>query len=196
MVLAIPMVLEMMMQSVFEVVDIYYVGKLGADAVASVGLAASLIIVVFAIGLGLAMAAAAVVARRIGEKDPEGAAHTAAQAILASIVISIPIGVVGAIYAPELLGLMGASPSVVQVGSGFAAVLFGSNITILLLFLINSVFRASGDAASAMRALWLANLLNIALDPVFIFGFAFIPAMGATGAAVATAIGRSIGVAY
>ncbi|NNE71630.1 MAG: MATE family efflux transporter [Rhodothermales bacterium] len=195
-VLAVPMVLEMMMQSVFEVADIYFVGKLGADSVASVGIAASLIILVFAIGLGLAMAAAAVVARRIGEKDHEGAAHSAAQAILACIGVSIPIGVLGALYAPELLALMGASAQVIEVGSGYTAVLFGSNLTILLLFLINSVFRGAGDAAAAMRALWIANILNIILDPIFIFGFGPVPAMGTTGAAVATAIGRSIGVAY
>lgn len=195
-VLAVPMVLEMMMQSVFEVADIWFVGKLGADSVASVGLAASLIILVFAIGLGLAMAAAAVVARRIGEKDHEGAAHSAAQAIIACVGVSIPIAVLGAVYAPELLTLMGATASVVEVGSGYTAVLFGSNLTILLLFLINSVFRGAGDAAAAMRALWIANILNIALDPIFIFGFGPVPAMGTTGAAVATAIGRSIGVAY
>lgn len=195
-VLAVPMVLEMMMQSVFEVADIWFVGKLGADSVASVGLAASLIILVFAIGLGLAMAAAAVVARRIGEKDHEGAAHSAAQAIIACVGVSIPIGILGAVYAPELLTLMGATASVVEVGSGYTAVLFGSNLTILLLFLINSVFRGAGDAAAAMRALWIANILNIALDPIFIFGFGPVPAMGTTGAAVATAIGRSIGVAY
>ncbi len=195
-VLAVPMVLEMLMQSVFEVADIYFVGRLGADAVAGVGLSASLIILVFAIGLGLAMAAAAVVARRMGEKDHEGAAHSAAQAILASVAVSIPIGIAGAWYAPELLALMGASASVIEIGTGYTAVLFGSNITIILLFLINSIFRGAGDAASAMRALWMANLLNIALDPIFIFGLGPVPAMGATGAAVATAIGRSVGVAY
>jgi putative MATE family efflux protein len=195
-VLAVPMVLEMLMQSVFEVADIFFVGKLGAEAVAGVGLSASLIILVFAIGLGLSMAAGAVVARRMGEKDHEGAAHSAAQAILASVAVSIPIGIAGAWYAPDLLALMGASASVIEIGSGYTAVLFGSNITILLLFLINSIFRGAGDAASAMRALWLANLLNIALDPIFIFGLGPVPEMGATGAAVATAIGRSVGVAY
>jgi putative MATE family efflux protein len=194
--LAIPMVLEMLMQSVFEVADIFFVGKLGADAVAGVGLAASLIILVFAIGLGLAMATAAVVARRIGEKDTDAAAHSAAQAIVLAIAISIPIGALGAWYAPELLGLMGATSAVIETTSGYSAVLFGTNITILLLFLINSVFRGAGDAAAAMRALWLANILNVALDPAFIFGFGPIPAMGATGAAVATAIGRSVGVGY
>ncbi|MBO6576614.1 MAG: MATE family efflux transporter [Rhodothermales bacterium] len=195
-VLAIPMVLEMLMQSVFEVVDIYFVGKLGPDAVAAVGLSASTIILVFAIGLGLAMAAAAMVARRVGEKDYEAASRTAAQAILSCVAVAIPIGLAGWFWAPDILRLMGASSAVIEVGTGYTAVLFGSNITILLLFLINSVFRGAGDAAAAMRALWLANILNIVLDPIFIFGWGPVPAMGATGAAVATAIGRGIGVAY
>jgi len=194
--LAIPMVLEMFMQSVFEVADIFFVGKLGADAVAAVGLSASLIILVFAIGIGLSMAATAMVARRIGEGDAEGAAISAVQSMGLCLIISIPVALIGVIYAPELLGLMGASEHVVEVGAGYCAVLFGGNLTILFLFLINAIFRGAGDAAAAMRALWLANILNILLDPLLIFGLGPIPAMGVTGAAVATSIGRGIGVLY
>jgi len=190
------MVLEMMMQSVFEIVDIFYVGKLGSDAVAAVGLTASFIIIIFAIGLGLSMAASAMVARRIGEKDPDGAARASWQAIVMTIGFAIPAGLVGAYFAPEILGLMGAAESVKEIGTGYAAVMTGTNVVILLLFLFNAIFRGAGDASAAMRALWLANILNIILDPMFIFGFGPIPEMGVTGAAVATSIGRAIGVGY
>jgi putative MATE family efflux protein len=195
-VLAIPMVLEMMMQSVFEIADIFFVGKLGSDAVAAVGITASLIIIFFAIGLGLSMAASAMVARRIGEKDPEGAARAVWQALILTVSFGIPAGILGAYYAPEMLTLMGASAAVVEVGSGYAAVTFASNLTIILLFLFNAVFRGAGDAGAAMKALWIANILNIVLDPIFIFGWGPIPETGVTGAAVATTIGRSVGVGY
>lgn len=194
--LSVPMVLEMMMQSVFEVADIFFVGKLGSEAVAAVGLTASLIIIVFAIGLGLSLAASAMVARRIGEKDPEGATRAAWQAIVLTIAFAIPSGLVGAWYASDLLGLMGATDAVREIGTGYAAVMIGSNLVILLLFLFNAIFRGAGDAGAAMKALWLANILNIILDPIFIFGWGPVPEMGVTGAAVATAIGRGIGVAY
>lgn len=195
-VLSVPMVLEMMMQSVFEIVDIFFVGRLGSDAVAAVGLTASFIIILFAIGLGLSMAASAMVARRIGENDPDGAARASWQAIVLTVGFGIPAGILGAYFAPEILGFMGASDHVKEIGSGYAAVMTGSNLVILLLFLFNAIFRGAGDASAAMRALWLANILNIILDPMFIFGFGPIPEMGVTGAAVATTIGRSVGVAY
>ena len=194
--LAVPMVLEMFMQAVFEVVDVFFVGKLGANAVAAVGITASVLVLVFAIGIGLAMAATAMVARRYGEGDHDGAARAAVQSIILCIIVSVPIGIAGWVYAEELLRLMGAADEVVIVGIPYFRIMFATNIVILLLFLINSVFRGTGDAVFAMRALWLANILNIILDPLLIFGFAFIPAMGVTGAAIATVIGRGIGVLY
>jgi len=195
-VLSIPMVLEMLMQSVFEVADIYFVGRLGADAVAAVGLTASLIILVFAVGLGLSMATSAMVARRIGEGDPEGAACSVWQAFILTTAVAIPVGIACVFLADDLLRLMGATPGVVEIGTGYAQVMLGSNATVLLLFLFNAVFRGAGDASVAMRALWIANVLNIILDPILIFGFGPVPAMGVTGAAVATAIARGVGVGY
>ncbi len=196
MVLSVPMVLEMMMQSVFEVVDIFFVGRLGSDTVAAVGLTASLIIIIFAIGLGLSLAASAMVSRRIGEKDFDGASRSAWQAIVLTVCFAVPAGLVAAFFAPELLSLMGATGSVQELGTGYAAVMFGTNLVILLLFLFNAIFRGAGDASAAMKALWLANILNIILDPMFIFGFGPIPEMGVTGAAIATSIGRTFGVAF
>ncbi|MDZ4700935.1 MAG: MATE family efflux transporter [Rhodothermales bacterium] len=194
--LAIPMVLEMIMQSIFGVVDVYFVGKLGADAVAAVGMTDSLMVLLFAVGMGIAMSAAAMVARRIGEKKPEEAGIAAIQALIAGAIVSVPVAVLGVLFAPELLGIMGATESVIAIGSGYCAIAFGSNILILYLFIINAIFRGAGDAAKAMRVLWLANIFNLILDPMFIFGWGPIPEMGVTGAAVATAIGRGIGVAY
>ena len=193
--LAIPMMLELFMESTFGLVDIYFVGKLGADAVATVGLSSSLVVVVFAVALGLSMGATAMVARRIGEHDREGASKAAGQAILAAVALSIPPAVFGAVMAPSLLGWMGASPAVIA-GSSYLSVLFGGSSTIFLIFLNNAIFRGAGDAVVAMRALWLANGINIILDPCLIFGWGPFPEMGLVGAAVATTIARGIGVAY
>ena len=194
--LAVPTVLEMIMESTFGIVDAFWVARLGADAIAAVGLTESLVILIFSIALGLSMAATATVARRIGEKDTEGAAIAAVQAIGCGLATSLVTGVAGALLAPRLLTWMHGTPGVVQTGSGYTSIILGGNACIMLLFLINGVFRGAGDAAIAMRALWLANLINLALDPCFIYGFAGFPKLGVTGAAVATTIGRSIGVLY
>jgi putative MATE family efflux protein len=194
--LAIPTVLEMAMESTFGLVDAFWVARLGSDAVAVIGLSESLVVLIFSIAMGLSVAATATVARRIGEKDPEGAAIASVQAIGCGIAISVAAGIGGALFAPRLLGLMGATPSVIHTGSRYTAVLLGGNVSIILLFLINGVFRGSGDAATAMRSLWLANLINIVLDPCFIYGYAGFPRLGVMGAAVATTTGRSIGVLY
>ena len=194
--LAIPMVLEMFMQSIFELADAYFVGQLGPAALGAVGAGASLLIIVFAIGFGLSMGVTAMVARRTGEKDHEGANTVAMQAIIAVIAISVPIGILGALYAPQLMRLIQAPESIVEVGSSYTAVLLGSNVVLLLLFLNNGIFRGAGDPILALKALALANILNIALDPLFIFGLGPVPGMGVTGAAVASLIGRSVGVGY
>ena len=194
--LAVPMVLEMLMQSIFELVDAFVVGKLGPAALNAVGAGASLVIVVFAIAFGMSMGVTAMVARRIGEKDSEGAGNVAFQSIVAAIGISVPIALIGIFLAPELLRTIETPDPVVAIGSTYCAILFGSNTAIVLLFVINAIFRGAGDAVLALKALALANLLNIILDPILVFGLGPIPAMGLTGAAVATAIGRSVGVVY
>ena len=194
--LAIPMVLEMFMQSIFSVCDAFFVGKLGAAAVATVGITESILVTVIAVGIGLAMGATATVARRVGEKDMAGATAAAGQALILGVVMSVICGGLGVAFAPTLLELMGAPNSVLEVGQGFAKHMLGGSGTILLLFLINAAFRGAGEPVWAMRALALANLLNVVLDPIFIFGWGPVPAMGLTGAAVATNLSRAIGVVY
>ena len=191
--LAIPMVLELVLESVFAVVDVFFVARLGPSSVATVGLTESLMTLVYSVALGLGMGATATVARRIGERDADGAAIAAVQAILLGLFVAFPLGVFGAVFAGPILAVMGAEPDVLA-HSSFAAILFGCNGVILMLFLINAVFRGAGDAAIAMRVLWIANAFNLCLDPCFIFGLGPFPRLGVTGAAVATTTGRSIGV--
>ena len=194
--LAVPMVLEMVLESLFAVVDVFWVGRLGANAVATVGLTESLLSLIFAVGIGLSMSTTAMVARRIGEKDPEGAAVAGVQAIVLGLITSVAIGIPCFIYAPQLLRLMGASNDIVTMGSGYARIALGGSGAIVLLFLNNAIFRGAGDAAIAMRLLWVSNLINLVLDPCLIFGWGPFPRLGVTGAALATFTGRSIGVGY
>ena len=194
--LSIPAVLEMIMESVFVIVDIFFVSKLGADAVATVGITESMITIVYAISLGLATATTSMVSRRIGEKNPEKASQTAFQAILTGIIVSILIAVPGAIYSERLLEAMGASSKIAEQLSGYTRIMLGGNVVIMLLFIINAIFRSAGDAAIAMRVLWLGNIINIILDPCFIFGLGPFPELGVSGAAVATTTGRGIAVLY
>ena len=194
--LAIPMMLEMSMESVFAVVDIAFVSRLGTDAIAAVGITEALITVLYAVAVGLGMGVTAMVSRRIGAQEREAAARVTGQAIWIGAALSLLIGIPGIIYAADMLRMMGASDSVIETGSGFAAVLLGGSASILYLFILNAAFRGAGDATVALRSLWLANGLNIVLDPCLIFGLGPFPEMGVTGAAVATTIGRSIGVIY
>jgi putative MATE family efflux protein len=193
-VLAIPMVLEMCMESLFAVVDVFFVSKLGADAVAAVGLTEGMLTIVYSVAMGLVIGATAVVSRRIGEKDPEAAAVAAVQVIALGIVLSVAIGVIGFLFSRQLLELMGASSGVLAEPSQYATVMLTGCGSVVLLFLNNAIFRAAGDPTVAMRVLWFANAINIVLDPMFIFGFGPIPAFGVGGAAVATTIGRSTAV--
>ncbi|MFY9907727.1 MAG: MATE family efflux transporter [Terriglobales bacterium] len=194
--LAVPMVLEMVLESLFAVVDVFWVGRLGANAVATVGLTESLLSLVFAVGIGLSLSTTAMVARRIGEKDPQGAAVAGVQAIVLGLLTSVVIGIPCFIYAPQLLRLMGASGDIVATGSGYARIALGGSGAILMLFLNNAIFRGAGDAAIAMRLLWVSNIINLILDPCLIFGLGPFPRLGVTGAALATFTGRSIGVGY
>lgn len=193
--LAVPMVLEMVMESVFAVVDIFFVSRLGAAAVAAVGLTESVMALVYTVAMGLSIGATAVVARRIGERDPDAAAEAAVQVMLLGLGMSVVIAAAGVLGAGHILRVMGGDDEVVRIGTGYAMVMLGGNAAILLLFLLNAAYRGAGDAALAMRVLWLANGLNIILDPLLIFGIGPFPAMGVTGAAVATTIGRGTAVA-
>jgi len=194
--LSIPMILEMLMESIFAIVDIAYVSRVSVNAVATIGLTESVITLVYALAIGLSMAATAVVARRVGEQDIQGARVAAVQAIFLGIAIAIAIGVLGFLFHKEILGLMGAEPDLIAEGAGYTKWLLGGNITIVLLFLINAIFRGAGDASIAMWALVLSNGLNIILDPFFIFGWGPFPELGVMGAAVATNIGRGTAVLF
>lgn len=188
--LAIPMILELGLESVFAVVDMFFVSKLGQNAIATVGLTESVITIIYSIAIGLSTAATAIVARRIGEKNPEAAARAGVQSLIVALLVTLVLSVLGVIFAGDILGLMGASPEVVRDGTTFARIMLGGSVSIILIFLINGIFRGAGDAAMAMKSLWLASLINIILCPIFINLF------GLKGAAIATVIGRSTGVLY
>jgi putative MATE family efflux protein len=191
--LAVPMVLEMCMESVFAVCDVFFVSKLGANATATVGLTESWLVLIYALAMGLSIAATATVARRIGERDRDSAARAAMQAILLSLAAAVALGIVGGAMAPGLLRVMGASDEVVRTGSPYARIMLGGNVSIVMLFVVNAIFRGAGDAVIAMRVLWLANGINVLLGPCLIFGLGPFPRLGVAGAAIATTIGRSTG---
>lgn len=194
--LSVPMVLEMLMESTFALVDIAYVARVGIDAVATIGLTESVITLLYAVAIGLSMAATALVARRVGEKDFARARGVAVQAILLGVIVAVAVGLVGLFFSREILTLMGGSPSLVESGHGYTQWLIGGNLTIMLLFLINAIFRGAGDASLAMWTLVLSNGLNILLDPILIFGWGPIPEFGVTGAGIATNIGRGSAVLF
>jgi putative MATE family efflux protein len=196
--LAIPMMLEMIMESVFAVVDLYFVGHLdnSSQAIQVVGLTESVLTIIYSLAIGMSMAATAVVARRVGEKNPDAAAHAGLQALIVAVLFTIVLSATGFLFAKDILLMMGASAETAAVGTSFVRIMMGGSMVIMLLFLINGIFRGAGNAAMAMKSLWFANICNIILCPVFIRGFGPIPAMGLTGAALATTIGRGIGVLY
>jgi len=192
--LAVPMILELIMESTFAIVDIFFVGKLGASAVATVGLTETYLFLLYSLAMGLAMAVTAIIARRIGEGNKENAGASAVQAIFIGLLCSVPFAIAGIFFSKELLGLMGADAWSIENGYRYTQIMLGGNFVIVLLFVINAIFRGAGDAAIAMRVLWIANGINIVLDPILIFGWGPIPAFGIEGAAIATTTGRSVGV--
>jgi putative MATE family efflux protein len=194
--LAVPMILELSLESVFALVDMFFVGRLGENAIATVGLTESFIALVYSAAIGLSTAATAMVARRVGEKNPEAASKAGAQVIIISMIVTVVISIAGIIFAADILRLMGAEPDVIKEGTGFARIMLGGSVAIIFLFLINGIFRGAGNAAIAMKSLWLASLINIFLCPMLINGFGPFPKLGLEGAAIATTIGRSIGVLY
>lgn len=194
--LSVPMILEMVMESLFAVVDIYFVGKISTNAVATVGLTESVLTLIYGVAIGLSMAATALVARRVGENNIKKATDAAFQAILVAVVLSVIVGIAGLVYAKDILRLMGGEEDLVEEGYRYTRIMFAGNISIMLLFLINAIFRGAGNASLAMRSLWIANGLNMLLDPLLIFGWGPVPAFGIEGAAIATTIGRSAGVLY
>ncbi len=194
--LAVPMVLEMIMESVFAIVDVLFAGRLGAYAIATIGLTESLLILLYTLAAGLSIGATATVARRIGEKNRRAAARAAVQTIALGVALGFLLGIAGYFFAPQLLELMGAQPEILAQGIGYTRMMLGGTIVILLLFLANAIFRGAGDGAVAMRSLWIANGINIVLNPCLIFGLAFFPKLGLLGAAVSTTIGRSVGALY
>lgn len=194
--LAIPMTLEMMMESLFAIVDIFFVSKIGVNAIAVVGLTESMLTITYSLGWGLAMGTTAMVARRVGEQDKAGASAAAVQSIYLAVIISIPITLTGIFFSEDLLRLMGAAQNIIHEGSWYTKIALGSNLIVILIFLINGIFRGAGDASLAMRSLWLANSINIVLDPMLIFGIGPFPELGIAGAAAATVIGRAFGIIY
>jgi putative MATE family efflux protein len=194
--LSVPMILEMAMESLFAVTDIFFVAKLGADAVAVVGFTESILAIIYAMAIGLSIGVTATVARRVGEKNTDAAASVAVQAVVLGLIVSAILGVTGVLLAPTLLKILGASPSVIELGTPFARIMLGGEVTVILLFLANAIFRGAGDAFIAMRVLWLANIFNIVLGPLLIFGVGPFPELGVTGAAVATTTGRGIGMVF
>ena len=194
--LSVPMVLEMAMESLFAIVDIFFVSKVSIDAAATVGMTESVMTLVYSLAWGLSTGASAYIARRIGENKPEDAGRAAAQTVLISVFLSLIIGITGAVFAEDLLRLMGGDPELISKGTNFTRIMFAGNVVIMLLFSLGGVLRGAGDASTAMRSLWLANGINIILDPILIFGLGPFPELGVTGAAIATTTGRGVGVLY